>query len=44
MLTIGHNRVMGDMTVGNLGQEIVLMIRGRHLALSILCLVRPLRL
>lgn len=44
MLTMEYNRVMVDMIMGNLGQEIVLMSRERHLTLSILHLRRPLRL
>lgn len=44
MCTMGYNRVISDVTMGNLGQKIVLMVTGRHLTLSILCLGRLLRL
>lgn len=48
MLTMWCNRVMGDMSMGNLVQAVVLMVKVRHLtlsiSLSILCLGSPLRL
>lgn len=33
MHTMGYKRVIGDVTMGNLGQEIVLVVMGRHLTL-----------
>lgn len=41
MLTMEYNRVRSDMSMGNLGQAIVLMVRIRHLTLSILHLGSP---
>ena len=41
MLTMEYNRVRSDMSMGNLGQALVLMVRIRYITLSILRLGSP---
>lgn len=44
MFTLGYFRVLGSMTIGNLGKAIILMVKMKHKYLSfILYLVTSLR-